>query len=521
MKKVLIGIKDHALTFKYKKSTDKINQNLMNTNIITDNELVFSDEYIEQNKKIVISFVKELIETYSIKQLIIKESALTFTAIELINNSDKVKAIFFREEKQLTYEMCEKVLTNHHIRIINCYSMPPYMIECFDKKGVKTESRSEIMFSSPFMQTNNLLQYSKIFYKMSIRMDAPLSQNDLDDFKIFCKINKYLQTIHLSSFNKQSLENIINILKENKIKDVKIYIHQNITNEAEFNVIKKLNNKNKKYRIKIGLKYSDEYLQDNIFKQIVVNVLKVCGLVTLVLVVSFISYVLISNYRATLRVNKIKDNIKHVVETTDTNKVIEDLNKDKADDEPKVDNGYVASLLQINPQTIGWLVVNGTNIDYPVVQTSDNKYYLDHNFEFKEDHDGWVFMDFRNNPAELDRNTIVYAHNRYYSGVMFGTLYKASYASWYNNKKNQIIKFDTLYKEMNWQVFSIYKVPVTSDYLQVKFKDDDEWASFIDMIKKRSINDFGIEVGPNDKILTLSTCSTNNQRLVIHAVLKN
>ena len=174
MKKVLIGIKDNALTFKYKKSADKIDNNLVNTNIITHNELVFNEEYIEENKKIVIGFVRELIDQYNIKQLIIKESDLTFTALDLINNNDKVKAIFFREEKQLTFEICEKVLTNKHIRIINCYNMPPYMLECFDQRGIKTESRSEIMFTSAFMQGNNLLQYSKIFYKLSVRIEFPL-----------------------------------------------------------------------------------------------------------------------------------------------------------------------------------------------------------------------------------------------------------------------------------------------------------------------------------------------------------
>ena len=119
MKKILIGIKNNALTFSYKKISDKGNSNLLNTNIITDNELVFSEEYIENNKKIVISFVKELIIQYNITQLIIKESDLTFTAFDLINNSEKVKAVFFREERQLSYEICEKILTNHYIRIIN------------------------------------------------------------------------------------------------------------------------------------------------------------------------------------------------------------------------------------------------------------------------------------------------------------------------------------------------------------------------------------------------------------------
>jgi len=520
VKKVLIGIKDCALTFKYKTSIDKINQNLMNTNIITDNELVFSDEYIENNKKIVISFVKELIEQYNIKQLIIKELALTFIAIELINNNENVKAIFFREEKQLTYEMCEKVLTNHHIRIVNCYNMPPYMIECFDKKGIKTESRSEIMFSSPFMQGNNLMQYSKIFYKLSVRIEFPLKESDLEDFKIFCKINRYLRTIHINKYSKSAIEQIFSILKEEKMKNIVLYIHDNIVKESDFNQLKKLSNKYSKNKLKIKLKYSDEYLKENLFKQVVVNVLKVCGLITMFLVISFVSYILISNYRSSQRVNKIKENIKEVVENTDQEKVIEEINSTKTEEEEKVNNGYLASMLSINPETVGWLKVNDTNVDYPVVQGKNNKYYLEHNFEFKDDHDGWVFMDYRNNPASLDKNTIIYAHNRYYSGVMFGTLYKVANSWWYNKKSNQTIKFDTLYGEMKWKVFSIYKIGKTSDYLQVKFDSDEEYLEFIKMLKDRSINDFGVDIKATDKIITLSTCSSSrDSRLVLHAVL--
>ena len=521
MKKILIGIKNNALTFSYKRSADKISNNLLNTNVITDNELVFSDVYIEENKKIVQSFVKELIAQYHITQLFIKESILTFTAIDLINNNDKVRAIFFREEKQLSYDICEKVLTNHNIRIINCYSMPPYMIECFDKKGIKTESRSEIMFTSPFMQSNNLLQYSKIFYKMSVRLELPLKDTDFEDFKIFCKINKYLTTVQVNKFAKNDIEKILEVLKNEKIKNVKILIHENITKESDFVTIKKINQKYKKYKLKLELKYSDDYLKDNLFKQIVVNVLKVCGFLALFLVISFISYVGISNYRSSKHVNAIKQNIKKTVEKTDQKKVIDKLNKDKEPEEAKVTNGYVASLLQLNPETVGWLVVNNTNIDYPVVQTGNNDYYLEHNFEMQDDHNGWVYMDYRDNAQDLSKNTIIYAHNRYYSGVMFGTLYKASYSSWYNKKENQTIRFDTLYGEMEWQIFSIYKIPKTSDYLQVTFSSDEEWLQFTDLLKSRSIKDFGVEIKPEDKILTLSTCSSSRDtRLVVHAVLR-
>ena len=347
--------------------------------------------------------------------------------------------------------------------------MPPYMLECFDQKGIKTESRSEIMFTSSFMQGNNLMQYSKLFYKMSVRIELPLKDQDLDDFKVFCKINKYLKTIHVNKYNRNDLEKIIEVLKSNKLKNIKIYIHDNITKESEFNSLKKLNSKHKKDKIKIELKYSDSYLEDNLFKQIVINVLKVCGLISLVLVISFISYVGISNYRSTKHVNKIKTEIKEKVDNTNQEELLNKLNEDKTDGDEIVTNGFVASLLEMNPQSVGWLKVNNTNIDYPVVQGTDNKYYLDHNYSFEEDNNGWVFMDYRDDSVNLSQNTIIYAHNRYYSGVMFGTLYKVYYSGWYNNKQNQIIQFDTLYGEHKWKVFSIYKIPKTNDYLQVKF----------------------------------------------------
>ena len=521
MKKVLIGIKDCALTLSYRKTPIKNDSNLLNTNVITDNELIFSDEYILENKKIVTSFVRELINQYNIKQLIIKESELTFMAIDLINNSDKIKAIFFREEKQLSYEICEKVLTNHNIRIINCYSMPPYMIECFDKKGVKTESRSEIMFTSPFMQGNNLLQYSKIFYKMSVRIELPLKDSNFDDFKIFCKINKYLRTIHVNKFNKVEIEKILSVLEDEKMKNIRIYIHDDVYKEADFNAIKKLNFKARKYKIKISLKYTDDYLKNNIFKQIVVNVLKICGFVTLFLVISFLSYVWISNFRAEKRVKEIKKTITETVKKTDQEKVLNNLNQDIPENEPKIDNGYVASLLTLNPDTVGWIKLNDTNIDYPVVQAKNNKYYLKHNFNFESDNSGWVFMDYRNSKKELSKNTIIYAHNRFSNGVMFGTLDRVLNDNWNNKKSNLTFKFDTLYGEYNWEIFSVYKITATSDYLQVNFSSNEEWQEFANMLKDRSFRKYNVNVGPDDKIITLSTCSTEkDSRLVVHAVLK-
>lgn len=108
----------------------------------------------------------------------------------------------------------------------------------------------------------------------------------------------------------------------------------------------------------------------------------------------------------------------------------------------------------------------------------------------------------------------------YYSGVMFGTLHKTYNSNWYTNPENQIITYDTLYEDMQFKIFSIYKVPDTNDYLKVFFDDDADFLEFADMITKRSIYDFNVPIDADDKIITLSTCSNNGtKRLVIHAVL--
>ena len=144
------------------------------------------------------------------------------------------------------------------------------------------------------------------------------------------------------------------------------------------------------------------------------------------------------------------------------------------------------------------------------------------NINKEKNANGWIFLDFRNDAMNLDKNNIIYGHNMYYSGVMFGTLYKTYNKNWYTNPDNQMITYNTLYEDMEFQIFSIYKVPDTNDYLKVYFDGDNDFLEFIDMITERSIYDFNVPVNADDKIITLSTCSDNGtKRLVIHAVLIN
>lgn len=537
MKKVLISINDKEITFSYKTNNSSINNDLINTNIISNNELIFSDIYIKENFKILTSFIKELSLQYNINKALISKVDLAPLIINLLTKSTNITELTIKEDEPITYEICESLINIKHIKTINCYSLQAFMIELLDKNSIICESRSEILYISNFMEQNNLLRYSNIYYKTNIRITLPLSLEDLKDFEDFCKINKYLKVIHINKLINTELENLILILSKYNKTNIKVMIHENINDEKTINYLKEKNKTYKKnYKIALSLEYSKEYLDKNIFYQTIVNTLKVCGLIISSLVVLVITYIGISNYIALKQVTSIKKDLADIIEHTNITPIIEDKNKeneqaeiDKAEEENRpveevklITNEELAALLSHNEDVIGELKVNNTNIDYPVVQAKDNEYYLDHNINKSKNANGWIFMDYRNNSMNIDKNNIIYGHNMYYSGVMFGTLHKTANKSWYTSPENQIIEYNTLYENMKFKIFSIYRVPKTNDYLKVHFKDDNEFTNFILMITSRSIYNFNVPVTTSDKILTLSTCSNNGtKRLVIHAVLIN
>ena len=151
------------------------------------------------------------------------------------------------------------------------------------------------------------------------------------------------------------------------------------------------------------------------------------------------------------------------------------------------------AIKKINKETVGFIYVKGTNISYPVVQASDNKY------------DG------------TDKNLILYGHNRI-DGIMFGTLKNTLKSEWYDNEDNLVVQFiteDNIYK---YQVFSVYKIKAEDYYIMTEF--DNNFKEFGTTLKKRSIHDFGVDIEEDDQILTLSTCvGYSDTRLVLHAKL--
>lgn len=175
-------------------------------------------------------------------------------------------------------------------------------------------------------------------------------------------------------------------------------------------------------------------------------------------------------------------------------------------------------LKNINDSTVGFISVGGTNINYPVVQAHDNSFYLNHTFDKSYNKYGWIFADYRNNFKDFDKNTIIYGHGMI-NDLLFGTLRKILTNGWLDNTDNHIVRLSSENENTLWQVFSVYKIKTTSDYLDINFNNDLEYNNFINLITSRSFYNFKASVTSKDKILTLSTCYNYQDKVVMHAKL--
>ncbi len=202
-------------------------------------------------------------------------------------------------------------------------------------------------------------------------------------------------------------------------------------------------------------------------------------------------------------------------ENIETKALITELNTIK---DTQNDTLNINELKSKNNDTIGWIKVNNTNIDYPLVQSKDNNYYLTHNYNKKKTSAGWIFLDKRNNKDLSNKNNIIYGHSRK-DKSMFGTLKYTLNKNWYKNKDNLIIKITTETKKYNYEVFSIYTIEKENYYLQTDFTTKKEYKTFLNILKERSIYDFKTDIENTTSILTLSTCYKDNQRVVVHAKL--
>lgn len=175
-------------------------------------------------------------------------------------------------------------------------------------------------------------------------------------------------------------------------------------------------------------------------------------------------------------------------------------------------------LRQINDDVVFWLISGSGEINYPVVRGVDNEYYLTHLFDGSYNKNGSLFMDYRNTPGFVDRNTFVYGHNMK-NGTMFAPLLQYANQAYYDAyPEMQLITPEGTYR---LELFSGYVTTGDSASYQLDYFDDAAYMDYIAQVKAQSDFVSKVEVGPEDKIVTLSTCaySFDDARYLVHAKL--
>ena len=183
---------------------------------------------------------------------------------------------------------------------------------------------------------------------------------------------------------------------------------------------------------------------------------------------------------------------------------------DETAPEPKEVLEEFKTLLNKNQKLIGWVKIDDTNIDYPVMQTSDNEYYLDHNLNQEYDKNGSIFMDKDCDVLQPSTNFILYGHHMK-SGQMFGNLDRYSSEAYY--KEHPYIQFDTIYERGTYQVMYVFRSHVYSEeeiafkyYQFIDVNSEKEFDSYMQEMAAMSYYDTGVTAEYGDQLLTLSTC---------------
>lgn len=517
-------------------------KNLNNTNVINLKELKFSYSYILENLELVSSFLNVTIIKSNIDTVIISTNDIAPISLKLINTWEHIKNITFKEDKSINMDIFMLILDNKYIESIDCFQMPTYLIERLDvNKKVIVNVRTKLESTSKFMKLNSLNSFSDIYYKKYIIIT---NDTDYEDIKTFINLNSKLKAIKIIKYSNELITLILNELITNRKNNICIEIEEKDNDlKTIYNSVNYLKKINKDYieenNITFKLNYSENYKKNNLFKEI--NFKMFSAIIIFIIGVGLVTLML--DYYV-----QFKDNNKIEKELIDINKIIDNASSNNSVDgnvtdvdfiddreeettTKKVGSSYSSAyyinysqifeeLLKKNTDIVGYLSVNNTKINYPVVQASTNSYYLNRDFNKRKNSMGWIFMDYRNDAKELNKNTIIYGHN-IKQGIMFGTLKYALNSSWYKKESNQVITFNTPTKNMKWRIFSIYRIPATEDYLKTEFESDEEYMEFLNMLKNRSIYNFNVELNESSKILTLSTCFSHTTRHVVHAVLES
>ena len=533
---VVLSVELNSLVFDFRTISDD-EKSYVNSNNYYKDSLFYDLKYYRKNSDKIINVIKnkynECLNIMRVKRLV------TFKYVFYLVISLNMECLFLDFSSTIDIEDYELFLNCSCLKEIYCYFMSSDVIHRFKEKNIDVHITSDKVVSNKFFEFLDIDNKDSFYYKKVININEEYPEL-INDLKEFLKINYKLRAIHVRVYSKDLISSIVDLVKHDESRNVVVFLHQeNDKGNFIFNNfkwLKELSDKCKEdYTCEFRIVYANSFVGKNLFKQLSFNNLKLISIlciyissVTLIIMKSYdyVEKMSIASLNNDLIQNEVLDEV--VSESDDVTEVIltdndieleEEIPKEVIKSKYTFDNSF-SKLLKINKETVGYLTVKNTNIAYPVVQHSDNSYYLERDFYKKKTSMGWVYMDYRNDINELNDNSIIYAHSMK-NGTMFGTLKYVLDSSWRKNEDNLIITLDTQkHGTLKFKIFSAYKVDYTTDYLVTNFTTDREKKDFIDLIRGRSSIKSGVQVNLNDKILTLSTCTGNsNRRLVVHAVL--
>lgn len=205
--------------------------------------------------------------------------------------------------------------------------------------------------------------------------------------------------------------------------------------------------------------------------------------------------------------NKKLDDIRSIYYASESSGLAD---SDLADDSLKVNK--LLSLLDINSDIRGWIKINNTPIDYPVLKSSEDEpdYYLYRNYKKEKTKFGSIFIDSRSKDDISSKNIILHGHHMN-DGSMFAGLLKFTDINFY--KLTPLISFDTIFESASWKVVSVFRVNTLPEhgpifnYLRGSFYNKEDFMVFVKELLERSLINIPVDINSDDRLLTLSTCS--------------
>ena len=497
---VILNVINNIIVFDYRTISEEEKVFVNKDSFYKDSLYYDLKHYKRHEKKILQMLVEKFnssINTMKIRRLV------TFKYPYKIVNKLKIQNLVLDFLSTIDLQDYKMFLDASTLKNVYCYYMPKGMRNSYSAKGINVYMSSLKEITSKFLDQQDAFENDTLYYKNVIKIKDNYPEL-IDDLTEFLKINYNLKAIHLYVYSKDIIEKIVDLVKNDESRNVIIFFHQGydsedfITNNFEW--LKKLSEKCKEdYTCEFRIIYANQFLKNNLFKQLTFNNLKLISV--LCIYVCIVSLIIVKSYDyiEQISVDQLKSQLIGEANSTEEEDEDEDFTYYEelpdAEVEPEetkeeTKNKYsfansMSSLKKVNNEVKGYLTVKGTDIAYPVVQHSDNNYYLNHDIYKRKTYVGWIFFDYRNNTKGFDFNNIIYGHNMP-NGSMFGTLKKTLNASWKKNEENLVISLDKENGSFKFKVFSIYKVDYTTDYLKVKFNSDEEKEEFIKMIRGRS-----------------------------------